>query len=40
LCEETGRLNSKNFELEREIDEAFKELELYNVSLREKSQKF
>ena len=38
ICEEIGKLNSKKFELEREIDEALKELEQYNVSLREKSQ--
>ncbi len=36
ICEQIGRLNSKKFELEREIEEALKELELYNVSLREK----
>ena len=36
LCEEIGKLNSKKFELEREIEEALKELELYTVSLREK----
>ena len=36
ICEQIGRLNSKKFELEREIDEALKELEQYNVSLREK----
>ena len=36
ICEQIGKLNSKKFELEREIDEALKELEQYNVSLREK----
>jgi hypothetical protein len=38
ICGQIGKLNSKKFELEREIDEALKELELYNVSLIEKSQ--
>ena len=36
ICEQIGKLNSKKFELEREIEEALKELEQYNVSLREK----
>jgi hypothetical protein len=36
ICEEIGKLNSKKLELEREIDKALKELEQYNVSLREK----
>ena len=36
ICEQIGKLNSKKFELEREINEALKELDLYNVSLREK----
>ena len=38
LCEQIGRLNSKKFELEKEIEETLKELEQYNVSLREKRQ--
>lgn len=38
ICEQIGRLNSKKFELEREIEEALKELDQYNVSLIEKSQ--
>ncbi len=36
ICEQIGKLNSKKFKLEREIDEALKELEHYSVSLREK----
>jgi hypothetical protein len=36
ICEQIGKLNSKKFELEKEIEEALKELELYSVSLREK----
>ena len=36
ICEQIGRLNLKKFALENEIDEALKELEQYNVSLREK----
>lgn len=38
LCEQIGKLNSKKFELQREIEEALKELEQYDVSLIEKSQ--
>ena len=38
ICEQIGKLNSKKFELEREIDEALQELGLYNVSLIEKTQ--
>ena len=38
ICEQIGKLNSKKFELEREIEEALKELEQYNVSLIEKRQ--
>ncbi len=38
ICEQIGKLNSKKFVLEREIDEALKELEQYNTSLREKHQ--
>jgi hypothetical protein len=38
ICEQIGKLNSKKFELEREIEEALKELDQYNVSLIEKSQ--
>lgn len=38
ICEQIGKLNSKKFELERDIEDALKELELYNVSLREKHQ--
>jgi hypothetical protein len=37
-CEQIGKINSKKFELEREIDEALKELELYTISLPEKHQ--
>jgi hypothetical protein len=36
ICEQIGRLNLKKFALENEIDETLKELEQYNVSLREK----
>jgi hypothetical protein len=36
ICEQIGKLNSKKFELERENEEALRELEQYNVSLREK----
>ena len=36
ICDEIGRLNSKKFELDKEIEDALKELEQYNVSLREK----
>ena len=36
ICEQIGKLNSKKFELEREIDEALKELEQYSKSIREK----
>ena len=36
ICEQIGKLNSKKFELEKQIEEALKELEQYNVSLREK----
>jgi hypothetical protein len=36
ICEQIGKLNSKKFELERDIEEALKELEQYSVSLREK----
>ena len=36
VCEQIGKLNSKKFELEREIEEALKELEHYNVCLIEK----
>lgn len=36
ICEQIGKLNSKKFGLEREIDEALKELNQYSVSLREK----
>ena len=38
ICEQIGKLNSKKFELEREIEEPLKELDQYNVSLIEKSQ--
>ncbi len=38
ICEQIGKINSKKFELEREIDEALKELELYTISLPEKHQ--
>ncbi len=38
ICDEIGRLNSKKFELEKEIDEVLKELEQYNVCYREKHQ--
>jgi hypothetical protein len=38
ICEQIGKLNSKKFELEREVEEALKELEQYNVSLIEKNQ--
>ena len=38
ICEQIGKLNSKKFELEKEIEEALKELEQYNVSLKEKRQ--
>jgi len=38
ICEQIGRLNSKKFELEKEVEEALKELEPYNVSLIEKHQ--
>jgi hypothetical protein len=36
ICEQIGNLNSKKFELEKDIEEALKELEQYSVSLREK----
>jgi superfamily I DNA and/or RNA helicase len=36
ICEQIGKLSSKKFELEKEIDEALKELDQYSVSLREK----
>ena len=36
ICEQIGRLNLKKFALENDIDEGLKELEQYNVSLREK----
>jgi hypothetical protein len=38
ICEQIGKLNSKKFELRREIEEALKELDQYNVSLLEKHQ--
>jgi hypothetical protein len=38
MCDEIGRLNSKKFELEKEIEEVLKELEQYNGSFREKHQ--
>ncbi len=38
ICEQIGKLNSKKFELEREIEETLKELEQYNISLLEKNQ--
>jgi predicted transcriptional regulator len=38
ICEQIGKLNSKKFELEKEIEEAIKELDQYDVSLIEKSQ--
>jgi hypothetical protein len=38
VCEQIGKLNSKKFELGREIEEALKELDHYNVSLLEKHQ--
>jgi hypothetical protein len=38
LCEQIGKLNSKKGELEREIEEALKELDNYDVSLIEKQQ--
>ncbi|TVP41378.1 hypothetical protein [Candidatus Nitrosocosmicus arcticus] len=38
LCEQIGKLNSKKFELENEIEEEIKELDQYDVSLIEKSQ--
>jgi hypothetical protein len=38
ICERIGKLNSKKFELEKEIQEALKELDQYNVSLKEKHQ--
>jgi len=38
ICEQIGRLNSKKLELEKEVEEALKELEQYNVSLIEKHQ--
>ncbi len=38
ICEQIGKLNSKKFELEKEIDEAIKELDQFDVSLIGKSQ--
>jgi hypothetical protein len=38
ICEQIGKLNSKKFELEKEIEDALKELEQYDVSLIEKNQ--
>lgn len=38
ICDQIGRLNSKKWQLEGEIEETLKELELYNVSLIEKHQ--
>jgi len=37
-CDEIGLLNSKKFELEREVEEAIKELDQYDASLIDKSQ--
>jgi hypothetical protein len=39
ICEQIGKLNHKKFELEREVEEALKELDHYNVSIIEKQQK-
>jgi hypothetical protein len=36
ICGQIGKLNSRMFELESEINESLKELEQYSVSLREK----
>ena len=36
ICDEIRRLNSKKWEVEKEIEEALKELELYTLSLSEK----
>ena len=38
ICDQIGKLNSKKFELERQNEEALKELDQYTVSLREKHQ--
>jgi hypothetical protein len=38
ICGQIGNLNSKKFELEKEIQEALEELEQYNASLIEKRQ--
>ena len=36
ICDEIRKLSSKKFELEKEIEEALRELEQYSLSLREK----
>lgn len=38
ICDQIGKLNSRKFELEREIEETLKKLDDYDVSLIEKSQ--
>ena len=38
ICAQIGKLNSKKFELEKEIQETLEELEQCNVSLIEKQQ--
>ena len=38
ICGQIGNLNSKKFELEKEIQDALEELEQYNASLIEKRQ--
>jgi len=36
ICEQIGKLNFKKFELEKDIEEALKELEQYSISILEK----
>lgn len=39
ICGQIGKLNSKKFELEREVKDVLEELDEYDISLTDKSQK-